>query len=154
MSAAAITITKSDLHAAPIGCETLCRTCSRCVPLMWAINKWVLGWSTYMMRNELKPQPFAVVADHYTAINLLTNLPWMAALIARRLRRHWRVTVEQVNEAAIRLVVADRHNGDTFVFRVSDDSMFASRYLLHAVLHTGPDVFKMVATSFGTLVKP
>ena len=111
-----------------------------------------------MMRDELKPQPFAVVADHYMAINLLTNIPWIAELIARRLRRHWRVTVEVLDASDIRtdiqLVVADRFNGDTFAFRVSDDSMFASRYLLHGVLHTGPDVFKMVATSFGTLVKP
>jgi hypothetical protein len=156
MSGIALTITKGErVNAAPIGCGTLCRTCARCVPLMWALGKWVAGWSTPMMRDELRAQSFSIVCDHYTGISTLTNIPWLADLIARRLGRCWRVTTEQLGEANFRLVITNKHNGgrDEFVLRVSDDSMYAARYMLHAVLSIPPDVFGMVATSFGALVE-
>ncbi len=108
-----------------------------------------------MMRESLDVQSFAIVADQYTGIRVLTHVPWLADLIARRLERHWHVSIEQIASDDFRLVVRDKQGIDRseFVFRVSDDSMYAARYLLHAVLSITPDVFGMVATSFSALVK-
>ena len=107
------------------------------------------------MREALNVQSFALVGDHYTGINVLTDSPWLADLIARRLERNWRVSLEQIAGDDFRIVVKDRYavGSDEFVFRVSDDSMYAARYLLHAVLSITPDVFEMVARSFSALMK-
>jgi hypothetical protein len=122
---------------------------------MWAIEKWIGGSSTPRMREELNAQSFALVGDHYTGINVLTHVPWLADLIARRLERHWCVSLEQIAGDDFRMVVRERYGAGLgeFVFRLSGDSMYATRYLLHAVLSIPPDVFGMVAKSFSTLVK-
>lgn len=143
------------LIPADVGCADVCTQCWRCKPLMWALEKWTIGWSIPQMRNELDVQSFVDAAYHYTAVAVLRDVSFQAELIARRLKRYWTTTIEQIADDDFRLTITDKHRGgrDEFVMRVSDDSLFASRYLLHAVLFTPRDVFPMVAKSFGALVK-
>lgn len=151
----ALTITKTDsTGVAPIGCEIMCRTCDRCMPVMWAMEKWLAGWSIHRMREELNAQSFLVVADHYTAVNLLNNHAWLADMIARRLRGrgYWQVTTEQ-NEKIVRITVTDSSGPrQEFDMYISEDSLFAARYMLHAVMSTPRDVFAMVFKAFTALM--
>lgn len=156
MSGMTITITRGHTPRVPyIGCDEVCMRCDQCAPLMWAVEKWMSGWTIWRMREHLNGQPFVQVCDHYTAIAMLNSSRDQAHLIARGLSRHWATTIEQLANEDYRLVITDKHRGgrDTFVMHVSSESLFASRYLLHAVLSTPSDVFPMVAKSFCTLVK-
>lgn len=140
-------------RAAPIGCETVCAHCSQCAPLMWAIEKWMAGWSVPKMRESLAERSFAQVADQYTGIAVLNSERFQAHLIARRLRRHWNVNVVENKEDDYSMIVTNKSGGPRkeFKLRISSESRFAARYLLHAVLFTPSDVFEVVANAFGSL---
>ena len=126
--------------------------------MVWALQQWLAGRSVFQMRADID-KTCQWMHDRYTGVSILNNEPWIAELIARRLRvRNWQTAIEYAEgsgQRAGRIIVADKQGIDKnkFVIHFSSKTLFALRYLLHAVLSTPPDVFPMVHKAFSAVTE-